>query len=81
MDLEIEVAAGDTASVILSTSGTYDVEVELQSVTLTGQLTNTEVVEVDFPGPVVIKDSAILPLPVGDPVPPDTAVGTVIVRI
>lgn len=88
-DYEVEVIAGDEATVTLSTTSTSDVEVALDTVAVTGTIPDIGTVEITFPGPVMVGFDSVqnvgganglLVLNSGDPVPDGTPTGTVILR-
>lgn len=90
-DLEIEVIGNEIATANPVVSSTLELEVNLQSVSLTGTVTGVpEVVEITFPGPVMLPDGTavknegnapgIIVLEAADPVPGGLPVGTIILR-
>lgn len=89
-DFDVEVTGNETASITLESTGTLDVEVELQNVLYTGSVLEVDVIEVSYPGPVIVADPTavrnrgnvpgIILLEAAEVVPGGTPAGTVVLR-
>lgn len=87
---EVEVVTGETATVTPVAASGLEVEVHLESVSVTGSIPVPETVEVTILGTVQVPDGpvvyneggvpGIMKLGLADPVPPGTPAGTVILR-